>query len=141
MSKFLKLNRLIVLFVGIGLLVLSFEVYLMHHDQLATKTIMWTPIIFGAVGGTSVILISIIFNRISYYLFLMVMGISICVGFLGLYLHNRWRFSAIVNTLFFHKPFDFEILTTYTPLLAPSAFIAIGGLGIIIALFERWDKV
>ena len=139
MGKIFKLNRLIVLFIGIGLLVLSFEIYLMHYDQLAVKKIMWTPVIFGSIGGLSVILISIIFNRISYYLFLIVMGLSACVGFLGLYLHNRWRFPAIINTLFFHKPFDFEILTTYTPLLAPSAFIAIGGLGVLIALFERWD--
>ena len=140
MNKFFQLNRLIVLFIGIGLLVLSFEVYLMHYDQLAAKKIMWTPIIFGSVGGFIVILISLIFNRISYYLFLIIMGVSICVGFLGLYLHNRWRFSAIINTLFFHKLFDFEILTTYTPLLAPSVFIAIGGLGILVALFESWDK-
>ena len=140
MNKFFKLNRLIVLFIGIGLLVLSFEVYLMHYEQLATKKIMWTPIIFGSIGGLSVIFISFIFNRISYYLFLIFMGLSACVGFLGLYLHNRWRFPAIINTLFFHKPFDFEVLTTYTPLLAPSAFMAIGGLGILVALLQRWDK-
>ena len=140
MNKFFKLNRLIVLFIGIGLIVLSFEVYLMHYDQLSVKKIMWTPIIFGAIGGLSVIFISLVFNGISYYLFLMIMGVSMCVGFLGLYLHNRWRFSAIINSLFFHKSFDFEILTTYTPLLAPSAFIAIGGLGILIALFEGWNK-
>ena len=140
MNKFLKLNRLIVLFIGIGLLVLSFEVYLMHYDQLPNKKIMWTPIIFGSVGGLSVIFISLIFNRISYYLFLMVMGVSIGVGFVGLYLHNRWRLPAILSALFFHKPFDFEVLTTYTPLLAPSAFIAVGGLGVLIAFFDRWDK-
>ena len=119
---------------------LAFEVYLMHYDQLHDKKIMWTPIIFGSIGGFTVILVSLSFNRISYYLFLAVMGVSICVGSLGLYLHNRWRFPAIINTLFFHKSFDFEVLTTYTPLLAPSAFMAIGGLGILIALFERWDK-
>ena len=139
-NKFLRLNRLVVLFIGTGLLVLSFEVYLMHYDQLSVKKIMWTPIVFGSIGGLFVILISLIFNRISYYLFLIIMGISICVGSLGLCLHNRWRFPAIINSLFFHKPFDFEILTTYTPLLAPSAFIAIGGLGILIALFQGWDK-
>ena len=141
MSNFLKLNRLIVLFIGIGLLVLAFEVYLMHYDQLSQKKIMWTPIIFGSIGGLCVIFVSVIFSRMSYYLFLIIMALSACVGFLGLYLHNRWRFSAIINSLFFHKPFDFEILTTYTPLLAPSAFIAIGGLGILVALFERWDRV
>ena len=139
MNKFFQLSRLIVLFIGMGLLVLSFEVYLMHYDQLATKRIMWTPIIFGSIGGFTIILISLIFNRMSYYLFFVVMGISICVGFLGLYLHNRWRFSAIINTLFFHKPFDFEVLTTYTPLVAPSAFIAIGGLGILVAIYDKWD--
>ena len=112
----------------------------MHYEQLTTKKIMWTPIIFGSIGGFAVILISLIFNRSSYYLFLMIMMISICIGFLGLYLHNRWRFSHIVEALFFHKPFDFEILTTYTPLLAPSAFVAIGGLGILVTLFERWDR-
>ncbi len=141
MSKFFQLNRLIVLFIGIGLLVLAFEIYLMHYSQLSSKKIMWTPIIFGIVGGIYVIFSSIVFNRASYYLFLITMGISICVGFLGLYLHNKWRFSAIIASLFFHKPFDFEILTTYTPLLAPSAFVAIGGLGILVALFERCNKV
>ena len=75
MKKSLQLNRLIVLFIGIGLLVLSFEIYLMHYDQLATKKIMWTPIVFGSIGGFAVILISIIFNKMSYYLFLIIMGI------------------------------------------------------------------
>jgi len=140
-NKFLQLNRLIVLLIGVGLLVLAFEVYLMHYSQLASKKIMWTPIIFGSVGGLLVIFISIIFNRASYYFFLLLMIISMCVGTLGLYLHNRWRLSAIFNSLFLHKPFDFEILTTYTPLLAPSAFIAIGGLGILVAIFEKWSKV
>ena len=36
------------------------------------------------------------------------------------------------------KGFNFEILTTYTPLLAPSAFIAMGSLGILVAMFHKW---
>lgn len=137
--KPLKLNRLIVLFIGTGLLVLAFEIYLMHYAQLSSKKIMWLPVIFGAIGGIGVISISIVFNRLSHYLFILVMLLSSSVGLLGLYLHNKWRFSSIFNSLFLHKPFDFEILTTYTPLLAPSAFMAIGGLGILIALFDKWD--
>ncbi len=137
--KNFKLNRLIVLFIGTGLLVLAFEIYLMHYAQLSSKKIMWTPIIFGIIGGPVVVLISILFNKASHYLFLLLMVVSSFVGLLGLYLHNKWRFPSIINALFFNRSFDFEILTTYTPLLAPSAFIAIGGLGILVALFEPWD--
>lgn len=140
MQSFFKLNRLVVLFISFGFLVLSFEIYLQHYDQLAHKKIMWTPIIFGLVGGIVGLLITLLFNRLSYYLFFILMSISICVGTLGLYLHNRWRFPSFIDFLLHKKPFDFEILTTYTPLLAPSAFIAIGGLGILIAIFQRWGK-
>lgn len=99
---------------------------------------MWTPVIFGLVGGLTGLFITIMFNRFSYYLFFLLMFISICVGTLGMFLHNRWRFPKLIECLCHSKLFDFEILTTYTPLLAPSAFIAIGGLGILVALFNRW---
>lgn len=129
-----------VFFISCGLFVLSFEIYLQHYEQLDDKKIMWTPIIFGQLGGICGILISIFFNKITFRLFFLLMLISICVGCLGLFLHNRWRFPAVYGFLFEGKPFDFSILTTYTPLLAPSAFIAIGGLGILVAIFQRWDK-
>lgn len=141
MKSFFQLNRLIVFFISIGYLVLSFEIYLQHYDLLPEKKIMWTPIIFGLVGGIIGLLITLAFNKLSYYLFFVLMFISICVGTLGLFLHNRWRFPKFIDSLFHGKPFDFGILTTYTPLLAPSAFIAIGTLGILIAIFQRWDDL
>lgn len=101
---------------------------------------MWTPIVFGSVGGVVGLLIAIVFNRVSYFLFFILMTVSICVGTLGLYLHNRWRFPAVIDFLFHNKPFDFNILTVYSPLLAPSAFIAMGGLGILVAIFEGWGE-
>ena len=140
MKHFLQLNRLIVLFISLGLFVLSFEIYLQHHDLLPEKKIMWTPIIFGLIGGIIGLLITIIFNRLSYYLFFVLMLVSISIGTLGLFLHNRWRFPATMDFLFHGKAFDFSILTTYTPLLAPSAFIAMGGLGILVAVFQPWEK-
>lgn len=101
---------------------------------------MWTPIIFGIVGGFLGIFITLIFNRISYYSFYVLMICSIFVGMLGLYFHNRWRVPAFIDFLFHAKPFNFEILTTYSPLLAPSAFIAMGALGILIAIYEGWGN-
>ena len=140
MKSFLMLNRLVVFFISIGYLVLAFEIYLQHYDLLSEKKIMWTPIIFGTIGGFTGLFITIAFNRFSYYLFIFLMFVSACVGTLGLYLHNRWRFPYFYNLLFHkgEKLFNFEILTTYTPLLAPSAFIAIGGLGILFAIFQGW---
>ncbi|MBI3590448.1 MAG: hypothetical protein HY094_03595 [Candidatus Melainabacteria bacterium] len=132
------MNRLVVFFLGLGFLVLAFEIYLQHYELLSAKKIMWTPIVFGTVGGLITILIALIFNKTTYYLFFALMIISIFVGTLGLYLHNRWRFPAFAGFLFHEKPFDFSILTSYTPLLAPSAFIAMGGLGILIAIYDRW---
>lgn len=129
-----------VFFIATGFLVLSFEIYLQHYPQLYEKKIMWTPIIFGIVGGLTTLLIALIFNRISYYLFIFVMLLSCIVGFLGLFLHNRWRFPSFIDFLFHHKPFDFEVLTTYTPLLAPSAFIAMGTLGLLLAIYESWKN-
>lgn len=140
MENFLRLNRLVVFFISIGLFVLSFEIYLQHFDLLAEKKIMWTPIIFGLVGGTIGLVIAFVFNRVSYYLFFVLMLASISVGLLGLCLHNRWRIPAFIDFLFHNRPFDFNILTTYTPLLAPSAFIAIGGLGILITVFQEWGR-
>ena len=130
--------RLIVFFLGIGFFVLSFEIYLQHYDLLSDKKIMWTPVVFGFAGGLVTVLIALFFNKIGYYLFYLVMFISILVGSLGLYLHNRWRFPSFIDFLFHGKEFNFEILTTYTPLLAPSAFIAMGSLGILVAMFHKW---
>ena len=140
MKSFLQLNRLVVFFISVGLFVLSFEIYLQHFDLLPQKKIMWTPIVFGLLGGTAGLLIAFVFNKISYYLFFVLMIVSICVGMLGLCLHNRWRLPALCDFLFYGRLFDFNILTTYTPLLAPSAFIAIGGLGILVALFQAWGE-
>ena len=138
MKKFFQLNRLIVLFIGIGLFVLAFEIYLMHYEQLSVKRIMWTPIIFGFAGGLTGIFIVIFFNKASYYLFIILMVLSSLVGTLGLILHNRWRFSAFTDLLLHHKSFPFEILTTYNPFLAPSAFIGISCIGLLVAIFEKW---
>lgn len=121
-------------------MVLAFEIYLQHYDILNDKKLAWTPIIFGTVGGIITLLISLVFDRISYYLFFVIMIISISVGSCGLYLHNVWRLPAFANFFFHKKPFNFEILTQFTPFLAPSAFIAIGGLGILVAVFDSWEK-
>ncbi len=140
MSKFLQLNRLVVFFISLGFLILAFEIYLQHYDLLPEKSIMWTPIVFGLTGGIFGLLIVLIFNRPSYYLFLLLMISSMLVGALGLFLHNRWRLNSLEAFLFQGKPLDFEILTTYTPLLAPSSFIAIGGFGILVAVFNKWGN-
>ena len=140
MNKCFQLNRLIVFFIATGFFVLAFEIYLEHYDILSDKKLSWTPIIFGTIGGTITLLISLVFNKISYYLFFVVMAISISVGSCGLYLHNVWRFPAFADFFFHKKPLNFEILTQFTPLLAPSAFIAIGGLGILVAVFDSWEK-
>ena len=140
MSKYFQFNRLIVFFIATGFFVLAFEIYLEHYNILNDKKLSRIPVIFGIAGGITTLLISLIFNRISYYLFFVVMSISICVGFYGLYLHNLWRFQAFAN-FFLHKgPLSFEILTEFTPLLAPSAFIAMGGLGILVGVFNSWGN-
>ena len=74
MKKIWGLNRIIVLFISIGYFVLSFEVYLQHYDQLQDKQIMWTPILFGLIGGLIEIFIVICFNKASYYLFFVLMS-------------------------------------------------------------------
>lgn len=140
MGEFIRFNRLIVLFLGVGFLVLAFEIFLQHHEVLVDKKIAWTPILFGTIGGILTVLVAIFFNRLSYYLFIVIMLISVCVGTLGVCLHNIWRVPKFLDFLFWNKPFDFEILTTYTPLLAPSAFVAMGGLGILVAVYHSWWK-
>ena len=140
MQKLFSLNRIIVLFLSIGLLVLAFEVFLQHYDKLFERRPMWIPIIFGSVGGLIGLFISIIFNRVSYYLFLLLMVLSIAVGTLGLYFHNSWRFPLILSSITGGEPISIEFFTTNPPLLAPSAFIAMGGLGILIAFFLSWKN-
>lgn len=136
----MQFNRIIVFFISLGLLILSFEIYLQHFDQLNDKKVMWTPIIFGLVGGILGIFITFIFNRVSYYVFFVLMSFSILVGTLGLFLHNKWRLLIFYDSIFHGKSLAFEILTTYTPLLAPSSFIAIGSLGILVAICHGWGK-
>ena len=138
MKNVISFNRLIVFFLSIGLLILSFEVYLQHFDQLGQRKIMWLPIFFGLVGGLLGLLVLILFNKSSYYLFICLMVASCFIGTLGLYLHNKWRFHHFQQLLSNSSEFNFEILTTYTPLLAPSAFVAIGMLGLLVTIYYRW---
>ncbi len=138
MKKYISFNRLVVFLIAVGYLILAWEIYLQHYDQLNEKKIMWVPIVFGLVSGFLGILITMSFQRVSYYLFVFLMSVSICVGGLGIFLHNRWRGVRFRDFLLYGKPFDFEILTTYTPLLAPSAFVAIGILGIMVAYYFPW---
>jgi hypothetical protein len=140
MQRLFSLNRIIVLFLSIGLLVLAFEVFLQHYNKLFERRPMWIPIIFGSVGGLIGLFIFIIFNRFSYYLFLLLMILSMIVGTLGLYFHNNWRFPLILSSLRSAELVSIEFLTTKPPFLAPSAFIAMGGLGILIAFYLSWNK-
>lgn len=137
-SDFLKLNRIVVLFIGTGLMILAFEIYFEHYYQLNFNKFTWIPIFFGSISGALCILIALFFNRLGYYLFNFLMAVSIFVGTLGLYFHNKWRFPFVYDFFINHKAFEINVLTDYTPLIAPSAFAAIGSLGILIAYFHRW---
>ena len=138
MKKLIPLNRLIVFYIACGLLVFALEVYLQHYSRLQDTKIMWTPIIFGLTGGIMCLGVAIVFNRLSYYLFIILMNLSILVGLMGLYFHNKWRYPAFADLLFHAKALHMEMLTTFTPLVAPAAFIALGVLGLSVAFYEKW---
>lgn len=136
MDKYLKLNRLIVLFISIGFIVLAFEIYLVHYIHIkANNYFAYIPIVFGFVAGSIGCLIFLLFNRVSFFVFNVLMLLSNVVGLLGLYFHNKWRFPDILK-----NPLDMELLTVFTPVIAPSAFCAMGALGLLIAYFEPWGK-
>lgn len=136
----ISFNRLVLFFLSVGFLVLSFEVFLLHYQGLNEKKVMWTPIIFGLIGGILGIFSSVLFNRLTYYLSCLIMFMAIIVGTMGLYFHNQWRFPLFINFVLKGIPFPLESLTTVPPLLAPSAFIAMGSLGILLAIFMPWGK-
>lgn len=140
MKDFLKLNRLLVLFISFGYLILAMDIYAEHFNGLSVKSVMWIPIIFGVVASILGILIFILFNKFAYYLFIVLMLCSSVVGFLGLYFHNKWRYPMIVEALFHSGAIDFNALVSFTPIFAPSAFLAMAGLGILICFFEPWYK-
>lgn len=140
MKDFLKLNRLLVLFISIGYMVLAMDIYAEHFNGLSAKTVMWIPIIFGVIASILGVLIFILFNKFSYYLFIFLMVISSAVGLLGLYFHNKWRYPMVVESILNSKTLDFSALVSFTPILAPSAFLAMAGLGILICFFEPWYK-
>ncbi|GEM_PF-3085225 len=135
LNRFIPFFRIIIFSLGIGLCTLAFEIYLQHFEVLSDKKIAWTPIVFGSIGGFVLILVSLFFNRFSLNLFVLCMFLSCLVGFLGLYLHNIWRFKSFKEFLFHGKSLDMGVLTSYTPLLAPSAFCAIGMLGILLFIY------
>lgn len=140
MSKLFPLNRTVVLFLSIGLLMLSCEIFFQHHHGLPEKKHMWIPIIFGLCGGIVGLFITIIFNKVSYYLFLVLITLSMIVGALGLYFHNQLRVRLILFLLLQHEPVSIDFLATKPPLFAPSSFIAIGLLGLLIALHLPWKS-
>ena len=140
MKNFLKLNRLLVLFTSIGYMVLAMDIYAEHFNGLSLKSVMWIPIVFGVVASVLGILVFILFNRASYYLYIVLMFLSSIVGLLGLYFHNKWRYPMIVEILNNPKSLDFSSFVSFTPILAPSAFLAMAGLGLLIVYFEPWYK-
>lgn len=140
MKNIIRFNRIFVFFLSAGFLVLGFEVFLQHYVGLEERPQMWIPIIFGGVGGFFGIIIFILFNRVSLILFYGLMLVSIVVGMMGLYFHNELRVPLIVKTLFAGNIFPFESLTANPPLLAPSAFVAIGTIGALVAFYFPWGK-
>lgn len=140
MKNFLKLNRLLVLFISVGYLVLAMDIYAEHFNGLSVKSVMWIPVVFGVIAFVLGVLVFVFFNKVSYYLFIILMGLSSIVGILGLYFHNKWRYPMIVEALLNPKSLDLGALVSFTPILAPSAFLAMAGLGILISFFEPWYK-
>jgi hypothetical protein len=137
LDRFIPFFRIIIFSLGIGLGVLAFEIYLQHYEVLSDKKITWTPVVFGSVGGIVLIFVSLFFNRFSLIFFALCMIISCLVGLLGLYLHNIWRFKSFKELIFNAKPLDMGVLTSFTPLLAPSAFCAIGMLGLLLFIYMK----
>ena len=140
MKSFLKLNRLLVLFISMGYMVLAMDIYAEHFNGLSVKSIMWIPIVFGSVASILGILVFILFNKVSYYLFIVLMFLSSVVGLLGLYFHNKWRYPMVLEALFHSGIIDFSVLSSFTPIFAPSAFLAMAGLGFLVICFEPWYK-
>jgi len=137
MKSLLNLNKLIVLFISIGYLVLATDIYAEHFNRLPESKVMWIPIVFGLTAGLLGFLIVLVFNKASYFIFLALMFISSFVGMAGMYFHNQWRIPMIKEFLS-GKHLDLASFVSFTPLLAPSAFLAMAGLGFLIAYFEPW---
>ena len=68
------------------------------------------------------------------------MTLSMVVGTLGLYFHNQLRVRLILSSLFSHTPINISFLATKPPLFATSSFIAMGLLGLLIALCLPWKN-
>lgn len=140
MQNLLKLNRLLVLFISIGYMVLAMDIYAEHFNGLSVKSVMWVPIVFGIAASVLGIVVFIVFNKFSYYLFIVLMFFSSIVGLLGLYFHNKWRYPMVLEAIKKSQSIDFSSFVSFTPILAPSAFLAMAGLGILICFFEPWYK-
>lgn len=130
----LQIKRWLLGALGLGFLGLTVDVFLEHY--FATRSIrpqQWIPIVFGPLAGAIALVTAWRLEAVTLRLFAYTSSISIGVGGLGLYFHgqamarNFESFSEIFNWQWL-----FGVLPHAPPLGAPTAFVGMGVLGLLV---------
>jgi hypothetical protein len=128
--KSFSINRLIVLLVAGGYLFLFVETLIEHQEVLPGERPAFIPIIASLIGFI-ISLLSLqswkegMISLLKYFLI-----VTILVGIGGLFFHNEARFQEDQDDVeAISEEIEFE--GAEAPILAPSAFIGLGILGLI----------
>lgn len=114
-------------FLSINYFIIFLDVFIAHSKNNLFPIYEWIPVIFTPLGGLAAILLLIKPNhRWSKTIYMLVNVLGVIVGILGFGFHLQG--AAVSNTV------SFAGLINTNPVFAPLAFIALGGIGIILGM-------
>lgn len=138
--KSFSMNRLILLLVAGGFLFLFVETLIEHQDVLPHERPAFIPIIASLIGFILTLLTvqswkESLISLLKYYLI-----ITVLVGIGGLFFHNESRFEGEDRAAEISSE-EVEDDGAEAPILAPSAFIGLGVLGLIATGRKRESEI
>ncbi len=130
----LQMKRWLLVALGLGFGGLTVDVFLEHYFAIRSiRAQQWIPIIFGPLAAATALVTAWRFAGVMLRLFAVASWVSIGVGLVGLYFHGH-AVTRTVDT--FSELLDWQtllgILPHAPPLGAPTAFVGMGVLGLLI---------
>lgn len=132
----LSRDQLMLLMAAINLLFLGLDVYLAHLISGTIRPREWIPIIFGPIGGITLLvagLIALRRRRVATILATLVLIASIAVGLLGGYYH---LVRAVLPNAPLGQQITVDLLVWAPPLVGPLVFSLVGLWGVSAVWIE-----
>jgi hypothetical protein len=136
------LNKLIVGILLAGFLLLSTEIRFEHRNVLATKWEPWIPVVYTLVAAVLGFAGLFFWKKGGRKFLMFIFAAAMVVGMLGTWFHSKGKPLTIIPqvvSVWMLKPGTTmsQAVENSPPVLAPSAFIGLGLLGLVACWKKR----